>query len=77
MVQNVIFGDLSDFLRKLGSRLTDLDRIEVMTLSPLVVLTVLLGLFPALVLDLIQLPVADVLASVENAAAADVAGLSP
>ena len=56
MVQNTIFGELSDFLKGLGDRLTDVDRVEAMTLAPLVVLTVVLGLFPALVLDLIRLP---------------------
>ena len=54
MIQNTIFGDLSDFLKGLGSRLTDVDRMEAMTLAPLVVLTVVLGLFPALVLDLVR-----------------------
>ena len=38
-----------------------MDRVEAMTLAPLVVLTVVLGLFPALVLDLIRLPVSEIL----------------
>jgi NADH-quinone oxidoreductase subunit M len=61
MLQNIIFGDLSDFLKSLGKRLTDVDRVEVLTLAPLVVLTVALGLFPALVLDLVRLPVNEIL----------------
>jgi NADH:ubiquinone oxidoreductase subunit 4 (subunit M) len=43
-----------------------------MTLAPLVVLTVLLGLFPALVLDLIRLPVSEILQVVGGAAEAAV-----
>jgi NADH-quinone oxidoreductase subunit M len=80
MVQNTIFGDLSDFLRGLGSKLTDVDRMEAMTLAPLVVLTVLLGLFPALVLDLIQVPVTEILDAVGKASASvagSTAGLLP
>ena len=68
MVQNTIFGDVTDFLRGLGSRLTDVDRVEAMTLAPLVVLTVALGLSPALVLDLIALPATEILAIVDAAA---------
>ena len=68
MVQNTIFGELSDFLKGLGHKLTDLDHLEIMTLAPLVVLTVLLGIFPALVLDIIAIPVDEVLAIVESSA---------
>jgi NADH-quinone oxidoreductase subunit M len=80
MIQNTIFGELSDFLKGLGSKLTDVDRVETMTLAPLVVLTVLLGLFPALVLDLIQLPVTEILHAVGESAGAvtsSAAGLLP
>jgi NADH:ubiquinone oxidoreductase subunit 4 (subunit M) len=73
MVQNTIFGELSDFLKGLGSKLTDVDRVEAMTLAPLVVLTVVLGLVPALVLDLIQVPVTEIL-DVVNGSAEAVAG---
>jgi NADH-quinone oxidoreductase subunit M len=68
MIQNTIFGEVTDFLKGLGRKLTDVDRIEAMTLAPLVVLTVALGLFPALVLDLISAPVSDVLGMVAEAA---------
>jgi NADH-quinone oxidoreductase subunit M len=68
MIQNTIFGDVSDFLKGLGRRLTDVDRVEAMTLAPLVVLTVALGLFPALVLDLVQLPVSGILTVVADSA---------
>jgi NADH-quinone oxidoreductase subunit M len=68
MVQNIIFGDVTDFLKRLGSRLTDLDRMELLTLSPLVVLTVLFGIFPSLVLDLVIGPANDILEIVAAAA---------
>lgn len=68
MVQNIIMGDVSDFLKGLGSRLTDVSPVEAATLAPLVVLTVAFGLVPALVLDLLHLPVEEVLARVTQAA---------
>ena len=68
MVQNIIMGDVSDFLKGLGSKLTDVNKMEAATLAPLVVLTVVLGIAPALVLDLIAMPVDMVLAIVDDAA---------
>jgi len=76
MIQNIIMGDVSDFLKGLGAKVTDVSPIEVATLAPLVALTVLFGIFPALVLDLIQLPVAEILERV-NDAAETTAGLLP
>jgi NADH-quinone oxidoreductase subunit M len=73
MLQNVVFGSLSDFLRDLGHRLTDVSPVEVATLAPLVVLAVLFGVFPALILDLIGLPVDTVLAGLGQA---DTVGLA-
>jgi len=69
MYQRVIFGEVSDFLKGLGHHLTDMNRVEVLTLAPLVVLTLGFGLFPGLLLELWQGPVSDVLASVGQAAA--------
>jgi NADH:ubiquinone oxidoreductase subunit 4 (subunit M) len=49
-------------------------------LAPLVVLTVALGLFPAIVLELVALPVTEILAVVAGAAdeaGQTIAGLSP
>jgi NADH:ubiquinone oxidoreductase subunit 4 (subunit M) len=80
MVQNIIMGDVTDFLKGLGDRLTDVNRLEAATLAPLVLLAVALGLFPALVLDLTKAPVGEVLAIVGQAtsAAADATtGLLP
>jgi NADH-quinone oxidoreductase subunit M len=56
MFQRVAFGTLSDFLAGLGSHLTDMNRIELVTLAPLAFLIVVLGLFPSLVLDLLRAP---------------------
>jgi NADH-quinone oxidoreductase subunit M len=64
MYQRVIFGDLTDFLRGLGHHLTDMNRVEVATLVPLVVLAVGFGIFPGLLLELWQVPVDDFLARV-------------
>ena len=68
MVQNIIMGDVTDFLKGLGDKLTDVNRIEVATLAPLVLLAVVLGLFPALVLDLTAMPVDQILGVVGSAA---------
>ena len=56
MYQRVVFGDLSDFLKGIGHHLTDINRIEVATLAPLVVLAVGFGVFPGLLLGLWQAP---------------------
>jgi NADH-quinone oxidoreductase subunit M len=68
MVQNIIMGEVTDFLKGLGDKLTDVDPIEAATLAPLVLLAVGLGLFPALVLDLTALPLEQVIARVNEAA---------
>jgi NADH-quinone oxidoreductase subunit M len=65
MQQRVLFGPLSDFLRGLGQHLTDMRPVEILTLAPLGALTVILGLFPGLVLDLISGSVRAVLAAVD------------
>jgi NADH-quinone oxidoreductase subunit M len=54
MFQRVAFGELSDFLKGLGDRLTDIRPVEMLTLVPLAALVVVLGLFPGLVLDLVS-----------------------
>jgi NADH-quinone oxidoreductase subunit M len=50
MYQRVVFGELSDFFRGLGHHLTDIAPIEVATLAPLAILTVVFGIVPGLVL---------------------------
>src|SRR3954451_2689973 len=64
MYQRIIFGELSAFFRNLGHHLTDMTPTEILTLGPLAALTVVSGLFPSLVLDLIGRSVTTVLADV-------------
>jgi NADH-quinone oxidoreductase subunit M len=61
MFQRVVFGEVSDFLRSLGHHLTDMTPVEVLTLAPLAALTVVFGIFPGLILDLVRHSVAGVL----------------
>ena len=74
MLQRVAFGPMSDFLRNLGHHLSDLSPIEVMTLAPLAALTLIFGLLPGLLLDLIQGPVDSIIAGL---AAGDAVALLP
>jgi NADH-quinone oxidoreductase subunit M len=67
MYQRVIFGDLTDFLRGIGHHLTDMNRFEVATLAPLVVLAIGFGLFPGLLLELWQAPVDEFVARMSSA----------
>jgi NADH:ubiquinone oxidoreductase subunit 4 (subunit M) len=67
MYQRVVFGDLSDFLKGIGHHLTDMNRIEVATLAPLVVLAIGFGVFPGLLTQLWQVPVTDFLSRVAPA----------
>jgi NADH:ubiquinone oxidoreductase subunit 4 (subunit M) len=62
MYQRIVFGELSDFLKGLGHHLTDMTRVELLTLTPLVALTLIFGVAPGILLRLIELPVAEVLA---------------
>ncbi len=62
MFQRVAFGELSAFLKGLGHHLTDMTPTEILTLAPLAALTVVFGLFPGLLLDLIRGSVTQVLA---------------
>jgi NADH-quinone oxidoreductase subunit M len=62
MYQRLFFGEVSDFLRGIGSHLADMTPIEVLTLTPLAALVVIFGIFPGLLLNLIAGSVANVLA---------------
>ena len=64
MFQRVAFGPLSEFLRTVGHHLSDLSAIEIVTLAPLAALTLIFGLFPGLLLDLIQGPVDTIIAGI-------------
>ena len=57
MFQRLVFGEVSEFLKGLGHHLTDMTPVEILTLAPLGALVVVFGLFPGLILDLVQGPV--------------------
>ena len=67
MFQRVAFGELSDFLKGIGAHLTDVTPTELLTLTPLLGLTVLFGIFPGIVLGLIQAPVDGIIAALSGA----------
>jgi NADH-quinone oxidoreductase subunit M len=61
MFQRVAMGEPSEFLKGLGGHLTDISRLEVVTLLPLGAAVVVLGLLPGLVLEFVEAPVESVL----------------
>jgi NADH-quinone oxidoreductase subunit M len=67
MLQRVVTGELSDFLRGLGHHLEDMRPVEILTLAPLGALVVALGLAPGLLLDLIGDSVGSVIGEVSSA----------
>ena len=67
MYQRLVTGELSEFLRGLGHHLTDMRPVEILTLAPLGILVVALGVFPGLVLNLISGSVGAVLDQVATA----------
>jgi NADH-quinone oxidoreductase subunit M len=69
MFQRIFTGELSDFLRGLGNHLTDISPVEMLTVVPLAALIVVFGLFPGLVLHLVQGTVSTVLAELNNVSA--------
>jgi len=68
MLQRVAFGELSEFLKGLGSHLTDLKPTEAMTLVPLGALVVVFGLFPGLILQVVSGSVQTTISAVSQAA---------
>jgi len=71
MLQRVAFGELSGFLAGLGSHLTDISPLEILTLAPLGALVVAFGLFPGILLDIIDGPVSRSLANVATGSPID------
>jgi NADH-quinone oxidoreductase subunit M len=67
MFQRVAFGELSAFFKGLGHHLTDMTPTEILTLAPLAALVVVFGLFPGLILDLVQGSVVRTLADAARA----------
>ena len=68
MFQRVAFGEVSDFLKGLGGHLTDMRPVEALTIVPLGALVVVFGLWPGLILNLIQGSVTTALSAVQQAA---------
>jgi NADH-quinone oxidoreductase subunit M len=72
MYQRIIFGELSSFFTTLGDHLTDMTPTEILTLAPLGALTVVFGLFPGLVLDLVGRSVTSILGDVGRQPAVEI-----
>jgi len=73
MFQRMFFGELSEFFRAHLRELVDLRPVEILTLVPLAALVVVFGLFPGLLLALVQGTVTEVLAGAAQASAINVA----
>ncbi|MCI0584448.1 MAG: NADH-quinone oxidoreductase subunit M [Chloroflexi bacterium] len=54
MFQRIAFGEVSGFLNGLGHHLTDISPVEILTLAPLGALVVVFGLFPGILLTMID-----------------------
>ncbi len=72
LYQRIIFGELSSFFTSLGDHLTDMTPTEILTLAPLGALTVVFGLFPGLVLDLVGRSVTSILGDVARQPAVEI-----
>ncbi len=64
LYRRVVFGDL---IKESLKTITDMDRRERLMMAPLVIMTLLLGIYPALVLDLIGPSVANLVEHVQSA----------
>jgi NADH-quinone oxidoreductase subunit M len=69
MYGRLVFGEVSDFLKGIGDHLTDMTPVEILTLVPLATLIVVFGVQPGLLLDLVQVTVADYLVAAEAGSA--------
>jgi NADH-quinone oxidoreductase subunit M len=54
MFQRLVTGGVSDFLAGIVHHLTDMRPVEVLTLAPLAALVVVFGVFPGLILDIVN-----------------------
>jgi NADH-quinone oxidoreductase subunit M len=77
MFQRIAFGDASEFFASIRDHLGEIRPIEVLTLAPLGALVVVFGLFPGLVLNLVQPSVTSVLNDASKAASIDVPVIVP
>ncbi|MGH2488179.1 MAG: NADH-quinone oxidoreductase subunit M [Candidatus Limnocylindria bacterium] len=71
MFQRAFFAVPSDWMRRAWNSLHDLTRIEWLSLAPLVVLVVALGVFPAPILEATAMPVQRILETVQSASGLD------
>jgi len=69
MFQRVATGELSAFLAGLGGHLSDISALEILTLAPLGALVVAFGLFPGILLDIVDGSVSRSLADVGTGSA--------
>jgi NADH-quinone oxidoreductase subunit M len=69
MFQRVATGELSAFLAGLGGHLSDISPLEILTLAPLGALVVAFGLFPGILLDIVDGSVTRSLADVGTGSA--------
>jgi len=69
MFGRIVFGEVSDFLANLGHHLTDMQPVEILTLTPLAALIVVFGVQPGLLLDLVDTTVADTVRSASGGTA--------
>jgi len=74
MFQRVVTGELSPFLAGLGKHLTDISPVEILTLAPLGALVVVFGLFPGILLTMVDGTVAT---SLRDAGSGAPIGLDP
>jgi NADH-quinone oxidoreductase subunit M len=77
MFQRAFFAVPSDWMRRAWNGLHDLTRLEWASLAPLVILVVLLGVYPAPILDATAGSVERILESVETAAGLDLTAFWP
>ncbi len=66
MFQRMFFTVPSDWMRRLWSSLRDMNRIEWLSLAPLIILVVALGVFPGPVLGAVEQPVQRILDAVNG-----------
>jgi NADH-quinone oxidoreductase subunit M len=77
MFQRVVTGDVSSFLAGIRDHLNDMRPVEVLTLAPLAALVVVFGVFPGLILDIVNGSVHTVLDDASKAAAVAVPPIVP
>jgi NADH-quinone oxidoreductase subunit M len=72
MYGRIAFGELSDFFKSLGDRLTDMEPVEILTLVPLATLVVVFGIQPGLLLTLVDGTVAATLDAAASGTAIEI-----